>query len=152
MTTGPFEVLTKHGLQPRTFVSAKMRSVTCSMGVGSLPAGYWVAVRPPSTPRTWPVTKAGGIRAEEHDRPGHVVGVADAAERDAGHDAGLEGGVVEQHRHLGRVHEGGADGVDADAVLGPLGRPLAGQRADGALRGHVGGVAGVDAERRPAPS
>ncbi len=37
MTTGPLEVLTKLGLQPRTFVSAKMRSVTCSMAWAVLP-------------------------------------------------------------------------------------------------------------------
>src|SRR6478609_12240063 len=61
MTTTPPDVVTKLGLQPRSFVVVKTFGVTGSsssvaVGIGGLLVGYWVAVRPPSIPRTCPVT------------------------------------------------------------------------------------------------
>ena len=57
--------------------------------------------------------------------PNEIVGAAHTADRDARDDTRLEIRVLEQHGHLWRVDEGRADGVDVDAVLGPLGGPLA---------------------------
>src|SRR5215204_1384547 len=56
MTTTPAEVTTKLGLQPRNFVVVKTFGVTCSIIDMRRDAPYWVAVRPPSIPRIWPVT------------------------------------------------------------------------------------------------
>ena len=67
-------------------------------------------------------------------------------ERDPRHDPGLELGVAEKRRHLGRVDECGRNGVDRDPVLGPFGGPLPGERIDGSLGRHIGRVAGVDAQ------
>ena len=107
---------------------------------------YWVAVRPPSIPRIWPVTNEAASEQRKIAGPTRSSRLADPPERDPVDDAGLELRVGEQRRDLGRVDEGRHDRVDADAVRRPLGRPLAGQRIDRALRRHVGRIAGVDAE------
>ncbi len=96
--------------------------------------------------RTCPVTNDAASEHEEDRRPDDVAGLADAAQRDAVDDVRLERRVLEQHRDLRRVDERRHDRVDPDAVLGPFGCPLPGQRADGALGRNVGRIAGVDAE------
>ena len=54
MTTGPFDVSTKIGLQPRTFVSVEDPVGDLLHGPGAPSGSYWVAVRPPSMPSVCP--------------------------------------------------------------------------------------------------
>ena len=106
------------------------------------------AVQPPSTGITWPVTRPGRGRAEERDHARDVRRLADAAQRDAPHRRPVHGLDLQHRRRHGRPDEGRADGVDADAVAGPVDGEAAGQRGDGALRRGVGGLARQRDQRR----
>src|SRR6187401_1979099 len=145
--TGPFDVTTNDGLQPRTRVSVQVRAVTCSMArtSGEL---LWLLRRGEAAVDADHLSgdESGGIRGEEDHGADEVVRLADAAERDPSDDAGLERRIAEEHRDLRGVDERRPDRVDADAVACPLGRPLAGQRFHRALGRDVRRVAGVDAQ------
>ncbi len=107
---------------------------------------YWVAVRPPSIPRIWPVTNEAA--SEQRKIAGPTMSRVSPT-RPSGIRLtmpALNSGSASSDRDLRRVHEGRHDRVDPDAVLGPLGRPLAGEGIDRALGGHVRRVAGIDAE------
>ena len=58
-------------------------------------------------PRMRPVTNDAASEHEEDGRPGQVVGLAHAPERDPVDDARLERWVVEQHRDLRGVDDVG---------------------------------------------
>src|SRR5262249_34036559 len=127
--TGPFDVTTNDGLQPRTRVSVQMRSVTCSIAATSLLGGGEAAVDADHLPGDEPR----GIRGEEAHGADEGVGHADAPHGDARNDARLERRVPEEHRNLGRVHERRPDRIDTDAVPRPFRGPLPRQRLDRTL-------------------
>src|SRR3954452_20258637 len=153
--TGPFDVSTNEGLQPRTRVSVQIRSVTCSMwwvtsGFGARPGdGLLGRGEAAVDPDHLAGDEPRGVRGEEDDGAHEVIGCPDAPHRDPPDDARLERGVAEERRDLRRVDEGRPDGVDTDVVARPLRGPLPGQRLDGPLRGDVRGVPGVDPELGP---
>src|SRR5690242_15543250 len=97
--TGPFDVRTKDGLQPRTRVSVQMRSVTCSMAGESsgLLGGGEAAVDADHLAGDEPR----GVGRQEDDGAHEVVGHAHAPERDPSDDARLERRIAEKHGHLG---------------------------------------------------
>ena len=109
---------------------------------------YWVAVRPPSIERIWPVTNDAASETRKMAGPdrSRVSPTRPSGMRPT--MPALNVGIRQQAGDLRRVDEGGHDRVDADAVARPLGRPLARQRADRALGRDVGRVAGVDAQVR----
>ena len=148
MTTTPSDVVTKLGLQPRSFVVVKTFGVTAQLEVGASCSLGGASGRRRSrgsgrsrTRRRRSTRKIAGPTMSRVS-PTRPSGIRPTM-------PGLERRVLEQHGDLGRVDERRHDRVDPDAVLRPFGRPLAGQRADRALGGHVRGVAGVDAEVRP---
>lgn len=80
-----------------------------------------------------------GSTGQVHGRTFKVLGRAPAAGGDAGADAGEALRVAEQGRVHLRLNIAGRDGVDGDALAGPLVGEALGDLADGALGGGVGG-------------
>src|SRR5450756_2522554 len=109
ITTTPSEVVTKLGLEPRSFVFVKTFGVTFSMSMSGDLRGLLGGGQAPVDAEDLARDERGGVRAEEDRRAGQVARRADASQRDAADDTGLEGRVVEEHRDLRRVDEGRRD-------------------------------------------
>src|SRR5262245_52204156 len=73
ISTGPFDVRTNDGLQPRTLVSVQMRSVTCSMA-GASSGALLRRGEPAVDAHHLAGDEPRGVRREEDDRAHQVVG------------------------------------------------------------------------------
>ena len=110
---------------------------------------HCVAVRPPSSVSTCPVTNADASEQKKRIAPTRSSVSAIRPQRYAGYQTLVEVLVGEEALGLRNADEGRGDCVDGDPVLCPFSCVLAGQRVDCALGCDVRGIAGVKAELAP---
>ena len=89
----------------------------------------------------WPVMKLGLVRGQEDRGADQFRRLTQTLHGDVGRHLGVDLGLGQElPGHVGH-DQGRGDGVDLDAVLGPLRRERAGELVHAALAGGVGGAA-----------